>query len=343
MADSFPPWVAKIRKDPLGADSYNRLLDRQKWAQAMLNKAHGFIIPDEEAGAHNAAEIPRDIGRINLAAGPSYTTERFGHATGATRVGLGVCALALNSDLYPTTQAMAVSVQNMSETGLLFPCVSSYVITSTSEVVLTHKTMTDYLGVDHPGSFPGTHDHHLWAAEDAHCAVAVHGPPFTTGGSVSGRRKQRGAQLSDLSYDYNAEVQFDGDVRTRFLLEHDEDGDHTTRSVARTFVHASVSAGGGDYDLISTSARNPISISRTSEGIVVLTNTTAWDLSALPFVVPDFQRLNGGAQTDIYCVCTPRSTATTTTIGIYIYKYDPLTALWDRADTDFFCTVYAGA
>ena len=332
MVDSFPPWTAKIRKDPLGFAAYNQLLSRHRWAESMFMREHVSTDVGGGAGEHNAAEVPREVGSVELSAGPAYTTHNFRHATGATRSALGTCALALDSNLYTDSASMTVQVQNMSENGIGLPCLTAFSITSTAEIKFFHQILDVALGAGN-----------VWAPEDADFCVAIHGAPLGVGlPGTLGDMKSRGSQLSELSTDYNQQVQFDADLRAKFLLDHSAAGLHVNREVARSHAHVQVHAGGAAFDLTSTGTRNPLTVSRVALGNARLPNATAWTLDAQPFVMLDYQRANGGAETDTYVCVTPRSLVTTTTVDVFIYKYDFAAMTWAAADTDFRIVVYAG-
>lgn len=332
--DSFPAWIAKVRKDPLGFAGYNRLLNRFRWAEAMLGREHLLAAGATVgvAGECNAAEVPREVGSVYPSAGPTYSKEGFRYATAASRPALGTAGLTLNAGVYPDVTQMSVLVQNCSEIGISKPCITSHAILTTGSLEFYSRQMTAALGAAQ-----------TWAVEDAPFVVAIHGPPLPTGTiATTGTGKVKGNRLTEAATDWDALVQSDADLRVKMLYAHTAAGVHNVREVARTFAHVGVRSGGGVYDALSTSGRNAISVSRPGLGICRLTNTTAWTLSAQPFVMPDYQRLNGGAESDIYVACTPRSLITTTTVDVYLYKYDPATTFWARADTDFWVSIHAG-
>lgn len=332
--DSFPPWLARVRKDPLGASSYNTLIARAKWAEALFLKEHTSEgVAGGGVSEHNAAEVPREVGSVYVAGGPTYNIEGFRHAISVTRPALGTFAVALDNSAYLDAARMTVQLQNTSERGINKPCISSFIIASTSEVDVCQKYLTSALGAAN-----------AWAAEDDSFVLAIHGGALAPGnpGTV-GILKQRGDELSDVAADCNAQVQFDADLRAKFLLDHSTAGVHTCREVAKSWAHVYVEAGGGSYKVADTGTRNPLTVSRPGLGIVRLTNTTAWTLSAQPFVTTDFQRTNSGVEDDTYIACVPRSLITTTTVDVYLYKYDFGAMTWARADTDFYISIYAGA
>lgn len=331
-ADSFPPWATRVRKDPLGAVGYNRLLERGRWAEAQFLAEHISTDVGSGAGEHNAAEVPREVGSVYVSAGPTYNLEGFRHATGVTRPAAGAFAVALDSNLYTSTNTMTAQLQNTSERGINKPCLSSFVITSTSEIIVCQQYLTSALGAGN-----------AWATEDDSFVMAIHGAPLTVGlPGTLGIKKQRGDELSETSTDYNAQVQFDAALRAKFLLDHTAAGLHANREVAQSWANVGIKSGGGDVVLLSTGTRNPLSASYIGAGQIRVTNTTPWVLSAQPFVMTDYQRDNSGAESDIYVACCPRSSITTTTVDIYIYKYDTGAKTWARADTDFFIVVHAG-
>lgn len=334
--DSFPPWVAKVRNDPLGAAGYSRLaIERYRWNEETYVKEH-LLVAGASAGAigeHNAPEVPREVGSVELVGGPAYTNHNFRYATSCTRTALGTATLNLNSAPYANVSSMAVQVQNCSESGINKPCLTGHLISSTSAIVFYNEYLSSALGAGQ-----------TWAPEDTNFCVAIHGPPLGSGARAGlGPGKQRGDFLTDYNTDHNLNLAAELALRSAYLVEHDSAGEHINREVARTWASVGVRSGGGVYDLLDTSARLPLTVSRPGAGICRLTTATAWSLDAQPFVTPDFQRLNGGVEEDIYVSVTPRSLITTTTIDVYLYKYTPGSpGTWARADTDFFVAVYAG-
>lgn len=329
MTDSFPPWNARVRKDPLGALSYNRLLERAGWAEAIFLREHASTTLGTGAGEHNVAEIPREVGSIYTAAGPSYAKEGFRYASGISRPALGTAALALAASPPYLTTTMAAQVQNMSETGINKPVLTSFQFISATEVRFYNQYLTSALGGGN-----------AWATEDANFCAALHSVPVGNAWLplTSGRRKQRGDTLTEYGLDYNQQVQFDADLWAKFVLEHSTAGVHTNREVARTFAHVENNAG-NSFRIVRTSARNALTVAWQSTGVARLTNTSAWTLSAQPFVMVDYARANGGAEGDIFVACCPRSLVTTTTFDVYLYQYSG--GNWARADTDFYVSVHA--
>lgn len=337
MSDSLPFWRTRVRKDPLSAkDYYDLALDRYRWVERQYSYEH--VVVDGAsvgtAGQHNAPEIPREVGSIYTVAGPLYSIEDFRYATAATRLATGSLTLDLDPAPYSSTTDMAVQIQNCSENGINKPCLTSQIVVSTSSIAIFHRTLTSALGAGN-----------TWAAEDANCAVAVHGPALAGGGwLLISKNKMRGLAITDETDDINASVQADADLRAMFLLEHDSAGNHTAREVAQAWASIGVRSGGGAFDILDTGTRNRCTAATyVGAGICELTFQNAWVLSAQPFVSTDCQRLNGGAEADIYNSVTPRSFITTTTLRVYLYKYTAGSpGTWARADTDFFVAVHGG-
>jgi len=332
MSDSFPSWIARVRNDPLGAAGYNRLIERAKWVERLFLSEHLSTNVGGGIGEHNAAEVPREVGGVYVAAGPSYAFEDFRHARNVTRPVIGEFALELDPNVYTNAAAMTVQVQNTSENGSNVPCLTTFSITDTTEILFFQRLLTSSLGGGN-----------VWAAEDESFVAAIHGEPLVVGApGLTGLQKTRGTAISELSYDYNGQVQFDSDLRSKYLLDHDSTGKHINREVAQTWANIESDSGGGAVTVLDTSARNPLTATWLGIGEVRLTNTTPWVLGAQPFITTDYARSNGGAVSDIQVACCPKPTITTTTIDVFTYKYDVGTATWDRVDTDFYVVVYAG-
>lgn len=328
--DSFPGWIAKVRKDPFGAGSFNRIVSGYQWSESLFAREHIL-----GSGEHNAAEIPREVGSVYITGGPTANIEGFRYARSVTRMALGTTSLELDPTYYDSITKMALQLQNCSEAGLTKPSMTSAIIMGTDEVQFYSKTLTSSLHT------PGTN---TWVEEDADFCVAIHGSPLPTGPTASVPIIHgRGETFTDTTNDWNAQVVADAGLRGAFIAEHSAAGVHTNREVAQSWADIGVIGGGGDYEVVDTSFRNEcLSVTYVGIGIVTLTFQNLWTLSAQPFVMPNYQRVNGGDPKDVYVICTPRSEITTSEITCYIYKYDFAMKTWDRADTDFFIAVHAG-
>ncbi len=331
--DSFPQWIARVRKDPLGPAGFNSLISGYRWVEQLFGTEHLL-----DTGEHNAAEVPREVGSVYITAGPTGNIEGFRYATGATRSALGTIQLALNAAKYNSTAEMALQVCSLSESWVNKPCVTSAIPISTSSVEFYSKVLTSALGGGN-----------VWAAEDAAFAVAMHGTPLVQANkaSVPGFHV-RGETFSDLGAyllgtpkGWNPYVDADAGLRSSFVAEHSTAGVHINREVARTF--ADIYYSGGAYRIRGTSTRNPcVTATTVGTGHCKLTFTNAWSLSAQPFMMVDYARSNSGAQGDIILGGCPRSTITTVDVEYWFYKYDAGAMTWARYDTDFFTVVHGG-
>lgn len=338
--DSFPPWVTRVRKDPLGPVGFNQLTaERFRWVEKMFGQEHlleaGASVGT--AGEHNAAEIPREVGSVYYAAGPTYSAHDFRYATGVTRNGVGDVSLNLDSDPYPNIYQLALQVQNCSESAINKPTSTGYVVVSTSEVRFYSYVLTSGLGAGN-----------AWAAEEADFCVALHAPPLPVGAnSTLGTSKHRGDFLTDDAADWNATVLADATIRDNFGQGHDATGSHDVREVAKGWGRIGVRSGGGAFDILETGTLNPIAgVTRPGIGIAEITFTTAFTLSAQPFVELDYARNNGGTEEQVFAGGTPRSFIFTdggaVKLRVYTYEYDTGALTWARADCDFFIAVHGG-
>lgn len=332
MSDSYPGWLPRVRKDPLGPQGYNSLISGFRWVEGLFGREH-----IHGTGEHNATEIPREVGSVYITAGPTGNKEGFRYVTAATRSAVGTIQLATDATKYTFLQQMGLQVGNCSETGITKPCITQALILSSSSIEFYSKYLSSDLA---GGAAPGN----AWAAEDANFVVGIHGLPISPGATATESGLViKGNTFSDATARWNAHVAADAGLRSDFRVEHSVAGVHTNREVAKTWASIQVRLGGGAYTIADSSARNPcVSATYVGAGIVDLTFPTAWALSAQPFVMPDYDRINGGAPGDIYVICTPRSAITTTVVRAYIYKYDTAALTWARADTGFFIAVHGG-
>lgn len=332
--DSFPPWIPRVRKDPLGPVGYNELINQYRWAESLFGVEHIL-----GTGEHNAAEISREVGSVYITAGPTANKEGFRYATGATRSAAGTVQLAIDSTKYDVTSQMALQVANCSENGINKPCMTTALIISTSQIEFYSKYLTT------PLAAAGN----AWAVDDAHFVAALHGTPLARGAiaSVTGYHvkgetfSDLGAYLLGTPKGWNPYVAADAGLRSAFVAEHSTAGVHINREVARTY--ASIYYSGGAYRIRDSSTRNPCSaVTTVGTGHCKLTFTNAWSLSAQPFLMVDYARSNSGAQGDIIVGVTPRSLISTTEVHYYFYKYDTAALTWDRYNTDFFTVIHGG-
>ncbi len=344
MADELPEWVTRVRNDPLGARGYNQVaVERLAWARRLYGYEHiqydGGIAA---RGEHNAREVPREVGSLEAVAGPAYTATNFRYATGTTRPGLGTCSLTLDPAPYVDINRMAVQVQNMSNVGDDVPCMTGYAIASTSEIQFFNKKLNNALGAGN-----------AWVAEDACFAVAIHADPVPDfSGFPSSLSKQRGDPITSSGLDFNNAINVDALLRASYLAEHNVDGVHINREVARSWAHIGIQSGAADYDVLDTMplyARCK-SATRNSIGkctLVFAAAPTNWVLDAQPFVQTDYARLNAGAEGDTFVSVCPREAVTLSggelSVIVYLYQYNFGTQQWARADTDFFISVHGGS
>lgn len=334
--DLYPGWTARVRKDPLGPQGFNRLLDCFRWVDALMGVEHlrstgasvGVI------GEHNAAEIPRTVGSVYTTVGPVYNLEgfRYGSLAGGAGVhnpAVGTLILTLGSGLM-LYQHNSVQVTNCSESGISKPCVTQAQLNDDTTVRFYSKFLSSALGAGN-----------TWAAEDGHFVAAVYAEPLPDAEVFPGYPHLKGEFLSSAITDLNATIIGSDITRAGMLVGHSAAGLHTAREVARTY--AAIEFSTGAYRLLDSSARNVCAtVTTIGVGICELTFTNAWTLPAQPFVMVDYARNNSGAVADFYVVCCPRSLITTTKVRYYIYKYDFAALTWARADTDFFTVVHAG-
>lgn len=338
--DSFPPWVTRVRKDPLGPVGYNQLTaERFRWVEKMFGQEH--LLADGTsvgtAGEHNAAEIPREVGSIYTIAGPSFALEGFRYATGVTRNGVGDVSLNLDSDPYPNIYQLALQVQSCSETLVNKPTSCGYVVVSTSEIRFYNYYLSSALGAGN-----------TWAAEEANFCCAIHAPPLPAGTpNTIGVSKHRSDFFTDDSADWNAHVLADAKIRDDFGQGHGSTGSHNVREVAKSWGRIGVRSGGGAFDILESSTLNPIAgVTRPSVGIAEVTFTNAFTLSAQPFVEFDYARNNGGTEEQVFAGGTPRTFIFTdggaVKLRVYMYEFDTSALTWARADCDFFVAVHGG-
>lgn len=336
MSTSYPGWITKIRKDPLGANGYNRLLSSYHWLdsyfiQQHVNTENSGWGPTTTTGEHNAPEIPRTAGQILWNHVSGYTAPGHRHVTSLSNPATGQADLVLPAIFGGDAAQMAVQVTNMSANGNNKPCLTQVDITSPTTISTYSLELSSALGAGN-----------VWAAFDSSFALAIHGKAYGRKTGATSLEKKRGDFVTNGALDYNAALAADVGLRNAFLQDHTTTGLHKNIEVANTWAHLMNNGGGVAGWTYESSARNPVaSINAISTGIIEVTFTNAWTLPVAPLVMMDVRRQTETTASKIHStVCCPISDITTTKIKFYIYADS---GGWVRSDRDFWFVVHAAS
>lgn len=311
------PYVAldsKVRKDPLGPGHLGALKTNGLWLRDLLGREH--II---STGEHNALEVPRVVRRINnTTVSPSSSDiSSVTHTAATGQYVVNLAASRFSADIRAQLNVKPESVK---------PHLG--VITPVSATVVNVQTfaLTSALGAGN-----------AWAATDLQFDLALHSTPLDAGTwATTPDDRFSGDYLDDGALGWNAYVQSDADVRAMLLAEHDSGGLHVTRQVAKASAMCR-SNGAGSYTLDSDVQRIT-SVTSPSTGKAVVTTADTLTSPLHVFVAPDYARLGGGSASTVLLVNAWE--ASTTTVNVQIFAYDPATKTWALADADFFIAIH---
>lgn len=310
------PYVAlpsKVRKDPLGPGHLGALKANALWLRDLLSREH--IV---STGEHNALEVPRVVRRVNgTTVSPSSTD-----ITSVTNPGTGQYVVNLAASRFSTDIRAQLNVKPEGVKPHLG------VITPVSATVVNVQTfaLTSALGAGN-----------VWAATALQFDLALHSGPLDAGSwATTPDDRFSGDYLDDGALGWNAYVQSDADMRAQFLAAHTTAGLHNVREVAK--ASGMVRWDGGTGYTVPTDNQRITSATRASIGRVTVTLTDTLTSPLHCFVAPDYSRLGGGLASQVLIVNAWE--ASTTSIDVRIYAYDPSAKTWALADADFFLAVH---
>lgn len=333
IPNQIPAWVNRVRQDPLGPVGANSLLALHGFAEKQVFAPRHLVGLDYgvHAGEHNQAEVPRDVGDVYYPAGATMEAAKY---AAVTHTATGEVKLTFSGFTFPTlwdSPSISVQATSMSENGINKPATIGTQIVGNNDI----RFYTHYLSSALGGNA-------TWSAEDAPFAFAIHGTPRSQRSPlVLPPAWQRGSGLRHP--EFNLMLQASADLWANFGAEHSQStGLHATRRYPKGYVHLGWN-GVATYSKLENDPNNPATtITRVGQGHVQVNFTTAWTLPLQPFFAVDYQRTAGLATNKAWVIVAPYSLQTTTRCELYIYSYDVAGNAWNRDDTDFWLSVYAG-
>jgi hypothetical protein len=321
---------------PLGPVRLNTWLRNLDWLRGGFARQHLA-----STGEHNAMEVPRVARRITFTGPSTYALANTStDITAVTRVAAGHIRLTLAASRFTTDMRVQV---NVAGTGIESkPWLWRVQVTSATQLEVYLGQLSSALGSGN-----------TWAAADASFDIAIHTAPLaptawpvaTFGGARNNVPGWAIGQTVDGSSfagssDYNEALGHIASHRKQFLVEHDVNGLHNTRQVARHFVQGRYKAA-GLYDIIDQLGVNSFTVSEPSLGTVTCTLSAAVTAAVSAFVCADWTRqvTSAGAPGNINII----NAATTTTVTtLYMYRYDVVANSWNRARADFWLVLHSG-
>jgi hypothetical protein len=306
----------KARKDPLGYPYLNTL------RQNILALDSIALAEHNSDGTHNALEVARTSGHFTFAAG-AYTAHYFNSAFSSVATpATGVVTLTLASGSFDANMLPILS--SASENGINYPVRGGVEMVSATSVKVYLQRLAALGG-------------NSWSLEDGPFDISIWTIPATQSQTAIGVMTEwnRGDTVRGYSR-WSAYPTNMGQLHYGLTQEHSAVGAHTPRIIAKD--RTLVTWNGASYS-IDNSAGDFASISRTSAGIVVITYSHSIS-NASVFVDCDYARAGGGSAEDLCVANSPDSQRTSSTVTIYLYKYDHAANTWSRADTDFFVSLH---
>jgi len=334
----FVPMQAAVHKDPWGPNRF------ATWASNLAWLRNGFARQHlASTGEHNALEVPRVCRRITFTGPSTYAlADASSDITAVTRVAAGHIRLTLAASRFTTDMRCQVNVAGSGVESK--PWLWRVEVTSATQLEVYLHQLSSALGAGN-----------TWAAADTSFDIAIHSAPLaatqyaaapvgagTTFPTLLSRRQTLAAPGYGASAQPFNETLFHlANLRKQFLVEHNADGTHNTRQVARHFCQGRFRTA-GSYDIIDELGVNTFTLSEAAAGQVTVTLSAALTTAIGAFVAPDWTRQDDtvGSSGDVTVIHA--KTDSTTQLTLWMYRYDRVGDTWDRARADFWLVVHSG-
>lgn len=330
---------ATARRSPLGPGRLNTWLTNLAWLREGFAKQHLA-----STGEHNTMEVSRVTRRIAFSAGVYSLADASTDITAVTRVAAGHIRLTLAAgrftagDIRPQINVNGPGAETK-------PWLPRFEVTSATQVEVYLLKLSSALGAGN-----------AWVADDESFDIALHSQPLTATQWATcpfgpGRRFPatwtRGQTVGAPGYysgsaqDFNETLWGQANWRAQFTAEHDTDGNHATRQVARHFVQGRYKSA-GIYDKIQQLSAFTISLSEIATGQVQVTFSSALTAGISCFVAPDWTRQDAGVGSSGNLTVIHAVVDSTTQTTLWMYRYDRTTDTWARARADFWAVWHGG-
>ena len=325
-------------KDPWGPQRFNTWRSNLHWLRTGFEQQHLA-----STGEHNALEVPRVCRRITWTSGTSTyaLADSSTDITAVTRVAAGHIRLTLAASRFTTDMRVQVNVAGSGVESK--PWLYRVEVTSATQLEVYLHRLSSALGAGN-----------TWAANDTDFDIAIHSAPLTptawasppVGTAAFVQGIARGQTLAAPGYGaapqpFNEALFHLANARKQFLVEHNTDGSHNTRQVARHFVQGRFRSA-GTYDIIDQLGVNTFTLSEAAAGQVTVTLSAALTTAVGAFVCPDWTRQDNtvGSSGDVTIIHA--KTDSTTQLTLWMYRYDRVGDTWARARADFWLVVHPG-
>lgn len=322
---------------PFGPQRANTWLQNIAWLRGGFERQH---LPS--TGEHNAMEVPRVCRRITFTGPSTYAlADASSDITGLTRVAAGHVRLTLAASRFTTDMRVQINIGGAGTEAK--PWLHRVEVTSATQLEVYLHTLSSALGAGN-----------TWAAGDTDFDIAIHSSPLAqTSWDVSpyggqsfpvgfARGQTLGAPAFGSASDYNDAIWQTAFHRQQFLIEHDTDGLHNTRQVARHFVQGRYKSV-GLYDIIDQLGPYTISLTEPSAGQVTVTFSSALTGTGIsPFICPDWTRQDSTVGSSGAIAIIHAKVDSTTTTTLWMYRYDRVANTWARARSDFWGVWHSG-
>ena len=334
----FVPMQAAVHKDPWGPARFGRWLQNLAWLRGGFEVGHLA-----STGEHNALEVARVCRRITFTGPSTYAlADASSDITAVTRVAAGHIRLTLAASRFTADMRCQVNVAGSGVESK--PWLWRVEVTSATQLEVYLHQLSSALGAGN-----------TWAAADCSFDIAIHSAPLAATqyaaapvgvGSRFPTALVRRQTLAAPGYGASAqpfnETLFHlANLRKQFLVEHNTDGTHNTRQVARHFCQGRFRTA-GSYDIIDELGVNTFTLSEAATGQVTVTLSAALTTAIGAFVAPDWTRQDDtvGSSGDVTVIHA--KTDSTTQLTLWMYRYDRVGDTWDRARADFWLVVHSG-
>lgn len=323
--------------DPWGPARFNTWLTNLHWLRTGFEQQHLA-----STGEHNALEVSRVVRRLTFTGPATYAlADASSDITAVTRVAAGHIRLTLAAARFTADMRCQVNVAGSGVEAK--PWLWRVEVTSATQLEVYLHQLSSALGGGN-----------TWAAGDCSFDIAIHSAPLTATNWASppvgtaafpnglGRRQTLAAPGYGASpQPFNEALFHLANARKQFLVEHNTDGSHNTRQVARHFCQGRFRTA-GTYDIIDELGVNTFTLTEPAAGEVTVTLSAALTTAISPFVCPDWTRQDDtvGASGDITIIHAKVDSTTQTTL--WMYRYDRTANTWARARADFWLVVHSG-
>lgn len=335
----FVPMQAAAYKDPWGPARFGTWLQNLAWLRNGFSRQHLA-----STGEHNALEVPRVCRRITWTSGTlTYAlANASSDITAVTRVAAGHIRLTLAASRFTTDMRCQVNVAGPGTEAK--PWVWRVEVTSATQLEVYLHQLSSALGAGN-----------TWAAADTDFDIAIHSAPLaatdwavapvgagTRFPTLLSRRQTLAAkEYGSTAQPFNEALFHLANARKQFLVEHNTDGSHNTRQVARHFVQGRFKSA-GLYDIIDQLGVNTFTLAEAAAGQVTVTLSAALTSGISPFVCPDWTRQDSTVGSSGNLTIIHAKVDSTTQTTLWMYRYDRTANTWARGRADFWLVIHSG-